>query len=185
MNAALLLIPLFLIRYGLMALFGGDALRRAAHFPEMVGAERAFYWLYQLSSLVLFVLPFFLAVDTASRLFIPGAAVYALGVIMLTAATVDFSKPQPTGFRKTGTYRFSRNPMYVGYALYFLGCVFLAASWALFAAFCLFQISTHFMILAEERWCLKEFGEGYREYMGKVRRYINLAKSLTILLTYV
>ena len=148
----------------------GDALKRAAHFPETVGVERAFYGLYQLSSLALFVVPFFLAVNTVSRLFIPGVFVYALGVILLTAATVDFSKPQPTGFRKTGTYRFSRNPMYVGYALYFLGCVLLTASWALFAAFFLFQLSTHVMVLAEERWCLKEFGEEYREYIKKVRQ---------------
>ena len=169
MNAALFLIPLFLIRYGLMALLNGDALKRAAHFPEMIGAERAFHGLYQLSSLALLVIPFFLTVNAASPLFIPGIAVYALGVILLTAATVDFSKPQPTGFCKTGTYRISRNPMYVGYALYFLGCVLLTASWALFAALCLFQFSTHFMILAEERWCLKEFGEEYRNYMGRVR----------------
>lgn len=171
MNAALLLVPLVLIRYGLMALFGGDALRRAAHFPEMVGAERVFYGLYQITSLAMLAIPFFLTVNI-SRLFIPGAAVYALGVIMLTAATVDFSKPQPEGFRKTGTFRISRNPMYVGYALYFLGCVLLTASWALFAAFCLFQLSTHFMILAEERWCQKEFGEEYKQFIIEVRRYV-------------
>jgi protein-S-isoprenylcysteine O-methyltransferase Ste14 len=50
--------------------------------------------------------------------------------------------------------------------------VLLTASWAMLAALLLFQLSTHFLIFSEERWCLKEFGEEYREYMGKVRRYL-------------
>ena len=29
----------------------------------------------------------------------------------------------------------------------------------------LFQISAHWIILAEERWCIQKFEEAYREYM--------------------
>lgn len=36
----------------------------------------------------------------------------------------------------------------------------------------LFQISAHRIILAEERWCEKKFGEDYRTYRKKVRRYL-------------
>ncbi len=32
--------------------------------------------------------------------------------------------------------------------------------------------AAHWIILAEERWCVESFGESYREYMGSVRRYI-------------
>lgn len=172
MNAAPILIPLVLIRYGLMGLWGGDALRRAAHFPAAEGIERAFAWLYQLSSLCLIALPFFLRVDAASRLFIPGLAAYGLGVPVLAKATIDFARPQQGGFRQAGLYRVSRNPMYVGYALYFLGCALLTASWAMLAAFLLLQISTHFLILSEERWCRMAFGEAYKAYMERVRRYV-------------
>ena len=35
----------------------------------------------------------------------------------------------------------------------------------------MFQISAHWIILSEERWCLDRFGEAYEEYMKKVRRY--------------
>lgn len=34
------------------------------------------------------------------------------------------------------------------------------------------KISAHWIILAEERWCIKKFGEEYKNYMNKVRRYI-------------
>jgi protein-S-isoprenylcysteine O-methyltransferase Ste14 len=35
-----------------------------------------------------------------------------------------------------------------------------------------FQISAHWIILSEERWCIKKFGEEYIKYMNRVRRYI-------------
>ncbi len=35
-----------------------------------------------------------------------------------------------------------------------------------------FQISAYWIILSEERWCVKKFGEEYINYMNKVRRYI-------------
>ena len=48
----------------------------------------------------------------------------------------------------------------------------LTRSVLLFGLVAVFQISAHWVILAEERWCLEQFGERYRRYMGKVRRYI-------------
>jgi protein-S-isoprenylcysteine O-methyltransferase Ste14 len=172
MNAAILLIPFVLIRYGLMGLLGGDALRRAAHYPETEGPERAFHWIYQIASLLLLIVPFFLKLDGSSRWLIPGLFVYGLGIVVTTVATVSFSRPQADGFKQDGLYRFSRNPMYVGYFLYFLGCVVLTVSWALLAALALFQLSTHFLIRSEERWCLKKFGDEYAQYAKKVRRYL-------------
>lgn len=36
----------------------------------------------------------------------------------------------------------------------------------------IFQVSVHFMILAEERWCRETFGEPFLNYLHKVRRYL-------------
>jgi protein-S-isoprenylcysteine O-methyltransferase Ste14 len=38
--------------------------------------------------------------------------------------------------------------------------------------FLVFQISAHWIILSEERWCVNKFGQEYINYMNKVRRYI-------------
>lgn len=75
------------------------------------------------------------------------------------------------GINLNELYRVSRNPMYVAYFIYFLGCVFLTRSWILLALLISFQISAHWFILSEERWCIREFGEEYIKYMNKVRRY--------------
>ncbi|HQO42689.1 MAG TPA: methyltransferase, partial [Bacillota bacterium] len=69
-------------------------------------------------------------------------------------------------------YRISRNPMYIAYFICLLGCVLISKSWALFTLLIVFQISSHWIILSEERWCIKKFGEEYMRYMNKVRRYI-------------
>ena len=84
----------------------------------------------------------------------------------------NFSKPSENGINLNGLYRISRNPMYVSYLIYFLGCVLITQSLLLLAILVVFQISTHWIILSEERWCVNKVGEEYKNYMSKVRRYI-------------
>lgn len=62
--------------------------------------------------------------------------------------------------------------MYVSYFFYFFGMVLLIQSVLLFCMVLIFQISAHWIILAEERECIKKFGVPYEQYMGKVRRYL-------------
>jgi protein-S-isoprenylcysteine O-methyltransferase Ste14 len=84
----------------------------------------------------------------------------------------NFAKPAKNGINLKGLYRISRNPMYLAYFIYFLGCVLLTRSLVLLALLIVFQISAHWIILSEERWCIEKFGEEYLNYMKKVRRYI-------------
>ena len=71
-----------------------------------------------------------------------------------------------------GVYRFSRNPIYIAYFLCFIGMALLTASALLLTLVLVFQISAHWIIRAEERWCLERFGAAYARYMQKVRRYL-------------
>ena len=90
----------------------------------------------------------------------------------LTFSVIHFSIPAGNGFRQTGVYRFSRNPMYVSYYVVFLGCALLNQSLLLLILVLIFQVSGHWLVLAEERWCLKQFGGPYRQYQKRVRRYL-------------
>ena len=62
--------------------------------------------------------------------------------------------------------------MYVSYFFYFVGMALLTLSVLLFCMVLIFQISAHWIILAEERECIKKFGISYEQYMKKVRRYL-------------
>lgn len=171
--AALLLIPFFLLRFGLLALLGQNALPRAAHFAPMQKGGQAAYWLYQLSNLGLLVCLFFLRIRPAPLwLFLPGLAVYLAGAGLLAASVVSFAAPAQNGLLTKGAYRFSRNPMYLAYFVFFLGCALLTQSLVLLGTLLVFQVAAHFVILAEEQWCLAQFGKAYTQYMGKVRRYL-------------
>lgn len=62
MNGFLLLIPFFLIRFGLLALLNKKAILRAARFPLCCGKEKIAYWVYQVSNVAIFVMLLFLSV---------------------------------------------------------------------------------------------------------------------------
>ena len=172
MNGFLLLIPFILIRFGLLSILNKEALKRAAFFAPLVGREKAAYWFYQISNVLIFVYLFFLKIATESYWFYAGLATYGLGVLLCLVSVSNFAKPAENGINLKGLYRISRNPMYMAYFIYFLGCVLLTQSLPLLAILTVFQISAHWIVLSEERWCIKKFGEEYKNYMNQVRRYL-------------
>lgn len=172
MNAFLTLIPIILIRYGLLGILNKEALKRAAFFTPLIGREKVAFWFYQIANFLIFLYLFFLKIRIDSVWFYVGLIIYSLGIILCIVSVSNFAKPKENGINLKGLYRVSRNPMYVAYFIYFLGCVLLTHSIILLAFLIVFQISAHWIILSEERWCVKEFGEEYIKYMNKVRRYI-------------
>ena len=193
-SGLLLLFPFLLLRFGLLGRLGRDGLGRAAHIPPMGGRERLAYWVYQLSSAGVLVClcaqraevdgawPFWaglvlylLGLALCAGLFLGMVTVQMLGLAepgLCAGAVVSFGRPSPGPFREDGLYRFSRNPMYVSYFVYFAGCVLLTRSRLLAALVLLFQLSEHWIILAEERWCREQFGAPYEAYRKRVRRYL-------------
>lgn len=169
--AALLLIPFFLLRFGLMAWLDKSALPRAAAFAPMKGGERIAYWVYQLSNAALMVALFFLDFTGGIWLW-AGAVLYLEGCGLLAASVAAFCSPRESGINDQGIYRFSRHPMYVAYFFIFMGCAAMTASLLMLALTLCFQVSAHWIIRAEERWCVDEFGGEYLDYMKKVRKYL-------------
>ncbi len=172
MNGFLAIIPLLVIRFGILTILDRDSLKRAAHFPPLIGKERSAYWVYQISNLMIFVSLCFLKIRTDSYLLYPGLVIYGLGVLLCLVSVINFAKPAKNGINLRGIYGISRNPMYVAYFIYFIGCTILTQSLYLLGIVVIFQISAHWIILSEERWCIQRFGEEYMNYMNKVRRYL-------------
>jgi len=171
-KAFLLLIPFILIRFGLLSILNKEGLNRAAFFAPLIGRERIAYWVYQISNMLFFGCLFFIKISTNSFWFYTGLATYVLGVLLCLASVLNFAKPAENGINLKGLYRISRNPMYVSYFIYFLSCALLTQSLLLLVILTVFQVSAHWIILSEERWCIKKFGEEYKNYMNKVGRYI-------------
>ena len=112
-----------------------------------------------------------------------GAAVMLLGLALDTLGLVVFLRARTTvnplspdkasAVVTTGIYRYTRNPMYLGMLLVLTGwAVYLAAPFALLAPAGFAAYITRFQIRPEEEILLEKFGEPYREYLGRVRRWL-------------
>lgn len=173
MNGVLLLVPFLLIRFGLLVILNREAVKRAAYFAPMRKNERWAYWVYQISNIALFVYLCFLKIKVDfSWLFYAGAVIYLLGLVFCAATIINFAVPSQEGLNTNGLYRISRNPMYVSYFMIFAGCALMTESLILGGIVMLFILSSHWIILAEERWCIEKFGEAYKRYMEQARRYL-------------
>lgn len=169
-----LMIPFLLVRFGLLSILGRGAVLRAAYFfAPLQKREKAAYWVYQLSTAAIFPSLFFLRIRTApSGLYAAGIAVYAAGILLLAVTVCHFAVLSENGFNQSGIYRLSRNPMYIAYFIIFLGCVLLTQSPLLLAFVLSFQISAHWIIRSEERWCREQFVKAYLQYRKRVRHYL-------------
>ncbi len=81
---------------------------------------------------------------------------------------------QPTtAIVTTGPYRFTRNPMYVGMAVLYVGLALaFGLLWAL-AVFPLVVLAVDRLVIArEERYLARKFGEEYLAYKRRVRRWL-------------
>lgn len=172
--AGIWLLLLFLIvRFGLLAIIKRGAIQRAAYFAPLQKSEKIAYYIYQVSNIGLFICLIISSVKIDDSLsFYCGIVFFIVGILLCAISVVSFALPDVNGLNINGIYKLSRNPMYVAYFICFLGISFLTQSVPMLITVLIFQISAHWIILSEERWCLAKFGKSYKDYMKRVRRYI-------------
>ena len=109
-----------------------------------------------------------------SLLVLAGLALNIVGFVTQRRAGTDPIPFHPTTrIVSHGIYRFSRNPMYVGFSLWTLGIAFLVNSaWMLLAVPIGLILTDRLVIAREERYLERKFGEEYRSYKQTVRRWI-------------
>lgn len=73
----------------------------------------------------------------------------------------------------TGPYRYTRNPIYIGLAAIYLGIAALAGSlWIALMVMPSLLVLQFGVVLREEAYLERRFGEAYRDYRTRVRRWI-------------
>lgn len=128
-------------------------------------------------TLILFIYPIFLPLRINTVWFYVGFLFYLVGIILVTAAEVNFATT-PIGKTVTkGVYRISRNPMFFGGFLSFIGIGLVCVSWIYLLLGILLIILMNVSVNAEERFCLEKYGDAYREYMNRTPKWIGIPKS--------
>jgi protein-S-isoprenylcysteine O-methyltransferase Ste14 len=119
---------------------------------------------------------------------LPSALSLPLGVVLILAGValqgtfirafwragtnVDPYKPV-TAIVSGGPYRLTRNPGYLGFALIVAGIALLAeALWVFAALVPTIAVVDRGVIAREERYLERKFGEEYRRYRARVRRWV-------------
>ena len=176
-----LVLLLFAIRYGLLALVDPGALPRAAHYAPMDETERAPNLIYQACSVLIPGILCFLPVRFDGPQGTVGLVFLAAGTALFVWSVFEFARAPAGVIVRKGVYRFCRHPMYAAYFLFFLGGALMASSWLLLALVGIFQMCAHRLALAEERWCLLTYGRDYDDYMKQTGRYFpkNLRRNRT------
>jgi protein-S-isoprenylcysteine O-methyltransferase Ste14 len=117
---------------------------------------------------------------------IPFASILAglaliLGLLMILMAAAGFNRAktgvvpfsESTKLVKTGLYRFTRNPMYLGMVMILSGFAFALGSLAAWIPIPIFiTIIQLRFILKEERFLTEIYGDDYVKYIKQVRRWL-------------
>src|SRR5574341_128561 len=116
-----------------------------------------------------------------SALRVVGGVLVVIGFWLAGAAVSQMIKahtsPAPhqpvTALVTKGPYRFTRNPIYLGFFSIYLGFTLAAGTlWGLAASPFLFWTITHSVVHAEEIYLEKKFGDEYAGYRSRVRRWL-------------
>ncbi len=109
------------------------------------------------------------------------AATISVGLLLLIGARVQFRHSdseimtfdKPRNLVTKGLFRFSRNPMYLGFLLLLLAMALYFNRWdALIAPAIFFLAAQYWYIPFEEEAAEEAFGDPYLQYKKKVRRWI-------------
>jgi protein-S-isoprenylcysteine O-methyltransferase Ste14 len=72
-----------------------------------------------------------------------------------------------------GPYRLTRNPMYLGMVLFLLGLsLVFSLEWGLILTPLLWLAYDRLVVAREEAYLTRKFGEAYREFLGRTRRWL-------------
>lgn len=103
-----------------------------------------------------------------------GSVMILMGTRRFQAAGTNIPPSLPTtALVVDGIYRRTRNPLYLGMTLVYLGVGVAAGSiWAIVLVVPLLWIINSGVIVREESYLERKFGDAYRAYKARVRRWV-------------
>jgi protein-S-isoprenylcysteine O-methyltransferase Ste14 len=107
-------------------------------------------------------------------LLVAGFAVARSGARTIWKANSSIIPMRPTtAIVSEGIFQFTRNPMYVGMVVIYVGiALWIRTPWALVLLPLVVLAVDRLVIAKEERYLAGKFGEPYLAYKNKVRRWI-------------
>lgn len=131
---------------------------------------------YEISFYISFIYSVFLPLQPGTAWFVTGLIIYLLGLAMCITAWMSFAITPIDQPVTRGIYSYSRHPIYLGLFLIFTGVGIASASWVFLLLTVVRTVSSSFMAIPEERWCLEHYGDAYGKYIGTTPRWLGIPK---------
>jgi protein-S-isoprenylcysteine O-methyltransferase Ste14 len=122
----------------------------------------------------------FLPIKLGTLWFYAGLTIWVLSMVISLISFVSFGTTPLDELVSKGTYRISRNPVFLSGFLADLGIGIACASWIYMLYAVIDLILMHFYARAEEHFLLEKYGDTFREYMNRTPRWIGIPKSKEI-----
>jgi protein-S-isoprenylcysteine O-methyltransferase Ste14 len=145
--------------------------------PPFNEKEKKLYGISQLMFWASVIYSVFLPLKLGTVWFYAGLLVYLFGMFFTIVAGTSLDNTPINRPATEGLYRISRNPIYFGTFLMFIGIGIACASWLFLLLITVFIALYDILIAPEERWCLEKYGDTYREYMIRTPKWIGIPKS--------
>ena len=173
-NAWIFIIPFIVFWFvGIKYLF-------SKRMPESPSSKRRkieiISWILVLVMLASFFYSIFLPIKLGTIWFMAGLLVYLVGIILIAISMIDFATTPIDKPVTKGIYRYSRNPLFIGFFLIYFGIAIACTSWVYLAMTVFFILSTHYLSPFEEAITLGHYGKAYKEYMKKTPKWIGIPK---------
>jgi protein-S-isoprenylcysteine O-methyltransferase Ste14 len=110
-----------------------------------------------------------------------GATFAVLGLVLGFYSVWEFKRhgtsvvpgDPATAMVESGPYRYTRNPIYIGFVLLYFGlAVMLTSAWMLLLLIPVLSVLQRGVVEREEAYLTEKFGEAYRKYQARVPRWL-------------
>jgi protein-S-isoprenylcysteine O-methyltransferase Ste14 len=172
LNGWILLVPFYAVFGLLILIFPRNVVRRLYHKSGWNRRQEIMSIVTKLTASIFIILILVMPLKIGTGILVVGIIVYSLGFVLMVVALITY-RQTPIGEPATsGVYRVSRNPQWVALVMVMSGIAMAIGSWTASILVAVTITAGHFRILAEEKVCLEQYGESYRQYMERVPRYL-------------
>ncbi len=124
-----------------------------------------------------FIYSIFMPLKLGTIWFSVGLIVYLVGLVLIAITMINFATTPMNKPVTKGIYRYSRNPMFIGWFLLYFGIAIASISWVYLLITVLFIFISAYLSPYEEAITLRHYGKDYEEYIKRTPRWIGLQKS--------
>jgi protein-S-isoprenylcysteine O-methyltransferase Ste14 len=162
-NAWILASIYFILSNAYVLLFPNYQLKTFVQVPRIKYITAVHYFLYY--TFLFFCI--FIPLKQMSVWLVSGITIFITGMVFYTFSMYKYAVAEYNTLITTGIYKISRHPVYGSFFLITIGISTASTSGILYIISLLHFITTGIIIKAEEKECMKKFGETYEQYKSR------------------